>query len=293
MMLMWKDTGSDMRISIASGKGGTGKSSVSVSLAAWLADSGQPVALYDCDVEEPNCHLLLPEMEMKEAPLDVSVPGLTDPDSCTECGKCAQVCRFNALAAIKTKPLIFPELCHSCGGCLLACPVEAISWIPYVPGKVRQSRNENLHLIQGVMNIGEAQATRVIKKLLSITVDEDIQIMDAPPGTSCSFMETVTSSDFILLVTEPTPFGLHDLKLALEAAKPLGIPYGIIENKAEEDVTLIRDFCRESGHPLLLSIPYSRDIAETYSRGESPFLNQKEVLEGFSGLMKKIRSRSA
>ncbi len=290
---MWKPIGSDMRIAIASGKGGTGKSSLSVSLASHLAESGESVALYDCDVEEPNCHLLLPETAQNEQDIVIDVPGLTDPESCVECGKCARVCRFNALAALKTRPIIFPELCHSCGGCILACHRESLSWTDYKPGKVRTSRFGGLRLIQGVMNVGEAQATRIIHKLLEVPPEREIQIMDAPPGTSCSFMETVTSSDFILLVTEPTPFGLHDLKLALEAVVKMGIPYGIVENKSEEGVNLIKEFCTAEGHPLLLSIPYSRKIAETYSRGKKPFSDDPGISESLGRLFSEIRRRIA
>ena len=290
---MWKVTGSEMKITIASGKGGTGKSSLSTSLASYLADTGQSVALYDCDVEEPNCHLLLSERKYSERELSIKIPGLSDPESCTKCGKCASVCRFNALASLKTKPIFFAELCHSCGGCILSCPHSCISWFSHSPAVIRESRQDNLRLIQGVMNIGEAQATRVIRELLKIPSDEEIQIMDAPPGTSCSFMASVGSSDFILLITEPTPFGLHDLTLALQAIKPLNIPYGIVENKAEDGVDLIRDFCRKEKHPLLLSIPYSRKIAECYSRGELPFRKLDEIREGFKTLMNAVRSSCA
>ncbi len=282
-----------MKIAIASGKGGTGKSSLSVSLASFISRTEGSVVLYDCDVEEPNCHLLLPESLREESPMTVQVPGLTDPGSCTECGKCARVCRFNALAALKTKPLIFPELCHSCGGCLLACPEGSLSWVDYTTGKKRRSRIEGMNLIQGVMNVGEAQATRVIRELLKEPVKEEMVILDAPPGTSCSFMETVSSSDFILLITEPTPFGLHDLTLAVEAILPLGIPYGIVENKAEQDVDLIKEYCREGAHPLLLSIPYKREIAETYSRGEIPFHTLPYLSEKMRELLSEIRRLTA
>lgn len=279
-----------MRIAIASGKGGTGKSSISTSLAAHLAENGTPVALFDCDVEEPNCHLLLNRIQKSGTPIPVKIPALTNPEECTECGKCAEVCRFNALASFKTKPLFFPELCHSCGGCILACPHKAISMIDHNPAVRRSSREKGLRLIQGVMNIGEAQATRVIRELLKTPVSEEIQIIDSPPGTSCSFMATVSISDYIILVTEPTPFGLHDLKLALEAIESMKIPYGIIENKAEQDVTLIQDFCREKGHPLLMSIPFSRGIAENYSHGRLPFYNQEAIQQRFGQLVNQIRS---
>ena len=290
---MWKGTGFKMRISIASGKGGTGKSSLSVSLASYLTENGTSVDLYDCDVEEPNCHLILPERKQSEEKLSVQIPGLTDSDSCTECGECAVVCRFNALASIKTKPIIFPELCHSCGGCIMACPHSCISWVKHEPAVVRESEENGLRLIQGVLNIGEAQATRVIRKVLKIPPEKDIQIIDSPPGTSCSFMASVGSADFILLVTEPTPFGLHDLKLALAAIRSLNIPYGIIENKAEEGVDLIQEFCTREGHPLLMSIPYARDIAEHYSRGETPFHQRNDVTRGFELMMNRIRRESA
>ena len=282
-----------MRIAIASGKGGTGKSSLSVSLASLLSRTEGGVTLYDCDVEEPNCHLLLPGILPDESRISIQVPGLSAPDSCSECGKCARVCRFNALAALKTKPLIFPELCHSCGGCLLACPENALSWVQYYPGIIRKSRVDGIELIQGVMNVAEAQATRIIRELLKEPGKEDIQILDAPPGTSCSFMETVGSSDFILLITEPTPFGLHDLTLAVDAIAPLGIPYGIVENKSEAKVDLISEYCRQGGHPLLLSIPYKREIAETYSRGEIPFHEIPGIAEGLKRLIAEIRRLTA
>lgn len=282
-----------MKIAIASGKGGTGKSSISTSLAAFLAENGTAVALFDCDVEEPNCHLLLTRTKTAEEAIPVKIPALTAPEKCSECGICATVCRFNALASFKTKPLFFPELCHSCGGCILACPHDAISMVEHIPAIKKDSIEEGLHLIEGVMNIGEAQATRVIRELVKTPVSEEIQILDSPPGTSCSFMATASICDFLILVTEPTPFGLHDLKLALEAIETMNIPYGIIENKAEEGVNLIKDFCSETGHPLLMSIPFSRGIAENYSRGKLPFYNQEKVQKGFGKLMNQIRSECA
>ncbi len=282
-----------MKIAIASGKGGTGKSSISTSLAACLAENGTPVALFDCDVEEPNCHLLLNRTETVNRDIPVQIPALTAPDKCTQCGICATVCRFNALASFKTKPLFFPELCHSCGGCQLACPQNAISMVEHIPAQSRDSIENGLHLIEGVMNIGEAQATRVIRELVKTPVSEEVQILDSPPGTSCSFMATVSICDFLILVTEPTPFGLHDLKLALEAIETMNIPYGIIENKAEEGVTLIQDFCRDDGHPLLMSIPFSRNVAENYSHGKLPYYNQTEVQKGFEQLLNQIRSECA
>ena len=254
-----------MIISIASGKGGTGKTTVATNLALVLGDR---VELLDCDVEEPNAHLFLkPQIDRTEQ-VDTPIP-LVDEAKCTFCRKCAQICRFNAIAVVGRKVLVFPELCHSCGGCVAVCPEGAITEIGRELGTVNYGHRNGIKFINGRLRVGEAMSPPLIKRVRAARDPERITLIDAPPGTSCPVIAAMNGADFILMVTEPTPFGLHDLKLAVEAVRLLGIPSGLVVNRADIGDDKVFAYAREEGLPVLLTIPFERGIAEAYSRGET------------------------
>ena len=254
-----------MIISIASGKGGTGKTTVATNLALVLGDR---VELLDCDVEEPNAHLFLkPQIDRTEQ-VDTPIP-LVDEAKCTFCRKCAEICRFNAIAVVGRKVLVFPELCHSCGGCVAVCPEGAITEIGRELGTVNYGHRNGFKFINGRLRVGEAMSPPLIKRVRAARDPERITLIDAPPGTSCPVIAAMNGADFILMVTEPTPFGLHDLKLAVEAVRLLGIPCGLVVNRADIGDDKVFAYAREEGLPVLLTIPFERGIAEAYSRGET------------------------
>lgn len=274
-----------MRIAVASGKGGTGKTTLSVALALTLAQNRR-VCLLDCDVEEPNAHLFL---SLPIEPRPATVPSfLFDREKCSGCGACARACRFNAIAALKSGPLFFPEMCHGCGGCLLACSEGAISETRRENGVLQEASGDNLRLIYGLLNVGEAMAAPLIRSVREAAADEELCIIDAPPGASCAMLAAVADCDYVIMVTEPTPFGLHDLKLAVEALKECGLPHGVVVNRHEDGVSLIRDYCRESGVNLLLEIPHRREIAEGYSRGVPLTQSYPEVVPQLQGLFSRL-----
>lgn len=254
-----------MRIAIASGKGGTGKTTVAVNLACVLADNGQTVQYLDCDVEEPNGHIFLrPEITATE-PVGIPVP-VVDEKKCTGCRKCAEVCQYHAIAVLK-KPLVFAELCHGCGGCALVCPEGAIREENRTIGVVETGRADRVGFAQGRLNVGEPMAPPLIRAVKKKAIAEGVAIMDAPPGTSCPVVATVRDADYVLLVTEPTPFGLNDLRLAVEMIRQLGVPHGVVINRADSGDRRVRDFCMAETIPILLEIPDDRRVAEAYSRG--------------------------
>lgn len=254
-----------MKIAVASGKGGTGKTTLSVALALVAP---QPVMLLDCDVEEPNGHIFLKLDAMGTEPVTVLVPEV-DAGACTACGACMRLCRFNAIISLGSKALVFPELCHSCGGCARVCPSGAISEIPQRIGTIDSGTVEHVTLVQGRLDVGHAMATpliRAVKRHAGLAMPT---ITDCPPGTSCPMITAVRGADFVILVTEPTPFGLHDLTLAVETVRSLGIPFGVIVNRSDTGDSRVADYCLHEEIPVLLSIPENRRAAEAYSRGES------------------------
>lgn len=251
-----------MIISVASGKGGTGKTTVALNLALSLTN----VQLVDCDVEEPNCHLFLPFQERKKIPVCIPVPRVNR-NQCTYCGKCAEVCQFNAIAVIKDQMLIFPELCHGYGGCTLLCPMEAIEESPREIGYVQEGLFNALLFVQGVLNVGEPMPAPIIRKEKKFITRDKTVILDCSPGTSCPVIEGVRGSDFCLLVTENSPFGLNDLELAVEMVKALGIPMGVFINRADLGDGRVKEYCQKEGIPLLGELLHDRRIAEVYSRG--------------------------
>ena len=275
-------------IAIASGKGGTGKTTVAVHLAATLATRGRAVQYLDCDVEEPNGHLFLkPAIEASES-VGIPVPTV-DAALCIACGKCAEVCEFNAIAMLK-KPLVFPELCHGCGACMLVCPVGAIREEPRVIGAVESGRAGDIGFVQGRLNVGEPMSPPLIRAVKAKRNPDAIALLDAPPGTSCPVVTTVRGADLVLLVTEPTPFGLHDLSLAVATLRPMGLPLGVVVNRADGDPR-VQDYCRDKDIPLLSELPDDRRVAETYARGELLFDRLPEWRGFFAALWYQIETR--
>lgn len=276
-----------MQITIASGKGGTGKTTVATNLAATAARDGRQVHLIDCDVEEPNCHLFVnPEITNRET-VTVSVP-VIDEKRCTGCGECAAICQFNALACLAHSVMTFPELCHSCGGCWLICPEQAISQGAREIGVLEQGRASGFDLTQGILNIGEAQVPPLINQVKAKGNGSGLTIIDAPPGTSCPAIAAIRGSDFVILVTEPTPFGLHDLTLAVETVRVLGIPFGVVINSDGIGDDRVHRYCQDEEIPLLCSIPHDRHIAEAYAAGILAVDAVPEILTTFQELNNEI-----
>jgi len=272
-----------LRVAIASGKGGTGKTTVATSLAALLAESGQAVAYLDCDVEEPNGHILLaPQLDWRRT-VSLPVP-VVDPARCQHCGACQSACRFSAILALPTQVLTFPSLCHGCGGCTLVCPEGAISGGGRPVGGIGGGKAGPLAVLQGRLNVGEALSPPVIRELLAAAPAEHLLVLDAPPGTACPLVETLKGADLALLVTEPTPFGLHDLRLAVAAVRTLGLPVGIVLNRAGRGEDALRAYCEAEGLPLLMEIPEDRCLAEAYSRGELAIAAQPALRAAFRNL---------
>jgi len=284
-----------MIISVASGKGGTGKTTIAVNLALALAkDREKNVQFLDCDVEEPNAHLFLKPVITSSESVEIPVPKIDD-EKCNYCGKCAEVCVFNAIAVTKNKVLVFPGLCHGCGACTLFCPEKAITEEGNEVGVLEEGKAGSINFTHGRLNIGEPMAPPIIRKIKKrakkdgITGENNditshhITLIDAPPGTSCPVIESIKDSDYTILVTEPTPFGLHDLILAVEVLQKLKIPHGVVLNKCD-----IGDHCKKNDIPLLLSIPLDRKIAVAYSKGIPIVKINSSYEQKFIQLFKKI-----
>ncbi len=282
-----------MRIVVASGKGGTGKTLVATSLALVASERGR-TTLLDCDVEAPNAALFLkPELNRKVAAISL-IPEV-DASLCTLCGRCGQVCQYHAIAVLPQKVMVFREMCHGCGSCAVNCPENAIREIPFSIGALEFGHAGAMAFGQGTLRVGEAMATPVIRQLKKqaakiVVHDGDTVILDSPPGTACPVIEALRGADFALLVTEPTPFGLHDLKLAAEVARDvLHIPTAVVINKDGVGDQGVESFCREAGIPILMRIPLDRRIAETYSDGRPLIQALPEYRPAFEGLLARIR----
>ena len=277
-----------MIISVASGKGGTGKTLVATSLALSLKEKYR-VQLLDCDVEEPNDHVFLkPVFTHKEA-ASVPIPEV-DEDRCTYCGRCAEVCAYNAIAVVKQKVLIFPDLCHGCGACSYLCPEKAISEKANEIGVIEKGYADSIDFVQGRLAIGKAMAPPIIRKVKELIDNDRVAIVDASPGTSCPVMEAVKDSDFCLLVTEPTPFGLNDLILAVEAVRQLGIDCGVVLNRVGVGDSKTEEYCRKENIPIMLTIPLDTEIAYLYSRGITLVEGMPQWKNKFLELFDKIRA---
>ncbi len=282
-----------MIVAIASGKGGTGKTSLAVNLARTLETTyALPVQLLDCDVEEPNAHLFLASTPLDEETIHIAVPDF-DPDQCDACDKCVEFCQFNALASVGRTPLLFPELCHGCGGCMLVCPQDAISEKDYRIGVVKTTRTGNITLKSGCLDVGVSLASTLVHALKERLEDGITTLLDAPPGTACQSVATLRGSDFVVLVTEPTPFGLHDLTLAVDTVRALGLRFGVVINRVGVGDDRVQRYCAGEDIPILLEIPDDRRVAEAYSRGELIIDALPEYREYFVRLWQAIESRAA
>ena len=278
-----------MIISVASGKGGTGKTTVATNLALSVET---PVRFLDCDVEEPNAHLFIhPDFERNET-ITTPVPKV-DEDKCTLCGKCAEICQFKAIVVIGETILTFHELCHSCGGCMEACPENAITEVGRDLGIIERGHRNGLEFIHGRLRVGEAMSPPLIRKVRAFTQPDTLTIIDAPPGTSCPVIAAMKGADFVLLVTEPTPFGLYDLKPAVGAVKILGIPCGLVINRADMGDDKVKEYAYEKDLPILMEIPFDRRIAEAYSRGKALVDVLPEWKEKFLELYRGIEKIAA
>jgi MinD superfamily P-loop ATPase len=284
-----------MIIAIASGKGGTGKTTVATSLALSIAgdesgNRGNPLFL-DCDVEEPNAALFLKPTLTSREEVGILIPQV-DPDKCAYCGRCAEVCVWHAIAVVGEKVLIFPELCHGCGSCTLNCPEGAISEVLNVMGTLESGSAGPVDFAQGTMDVGQAMSVPIISQLKKQhlpAANNHVVILDAQPGTSCPVVETMRGVDFVLMVTEPTPFGLHDLRLAVQVARDeLGLPVGVVVNRDGVGDAGVDEYCAAEGIPILMRIPLDRRIAEAVSDGKSLVEELPEYRRAFQDLYEQL-----
>lgn len=255
-----------MRIAVASGKGGTGKTLVATSLAISLAEQKKPVQLLDCDVEEPNAHILLKNKPNAEETVFLPIPQV-DYGLCQYCGKCAEVCQFNAIALMKRTLVIFPDVCHSCGGCWHLCPADALKPVAREVGTVEMGQSDPIKLVSGRLKLGTHISPPVVKAVREKEDPASIIIIDGPPGSSCPVMTAVAGTDYCILVTEPTPFGLNDLVLAVEMLRVLGVPCGVVINRDVPGQDIIDRYCEMQGLPVLMRIPLQTQIARAYAKG--------------------------
>ena len=279
-----------MIIAVASGKGGTGKTTIATSLALALSSQNVDVSFIDCDVEAPNAHIFLRPSFHERREVHLLIPQV-DEQKCTACGRCAEVCQYNAIVVLAGKTLVFNELCHGCGSCSLECPEHAISEIPEELGVLEASAASNgIAFARGLLDVGKPMSVPVIRQLKKWRPANppSISIWDCPPGTSCPVVESIRGTDYLLLVTEPTPFGLHDLKLAAELANVLKVPAGVIVNRDGIGDTQVAEFCMQADFPILMRIPLDRDISAGIARGKTLIDIRPEYLEPFLDMYTKI-----
>jgi MinD superfamily P-loop ATPase len=253
-------------IAVASGKGGTGKTTVAVGLALALSTRLDRLQFIDCDVEEPNADIFIKPVMDGGGPVNLEVPRV-DNEKCTGCGQCQEICEFNAVAVVKGQAIVFENVCHSCGGCALVCPEKAISEEPRTIGEIERGARDNIDFMRGVLRVGEAMATPIIRALRGEAREGVVTIMDSPPGTACPVIATVQGADYALLVTEPTPFGLYDLDMMVQVVRELGVPCGLVINKDDDWSRHIREYGSKNDIPVLMTVPFSRDLAVLYSKG--------------------------
>jgi MinD superfamily P-loop ATPase len=279
-----------MIIAVASGKGGTGKTTIATSLALSLSKQEISLLYLDADVEAPNSHLFLKPRFQHTLETSVLIPAV-DQEICTLCGKCAEACQYHAIAVLGQKVLVFPQLCHGCGSCTLICPPAAITEVPNVIGVLESGTSQaGFTFAQGLMNVGEPMAVPIVRQLKKWAdpKPEQVVIIDSPPGTSCPVVEAVRGADFLILVTEPTPFGLHDLELALQIADELSIPAGVIINRDGIGDQTVDALCSQAGIPVLMRIPFDRKVAEGIACGKTLLDVHPEYQPVFEKLISQI-----
>ncbi len=261
-----------MVISFASGKGGTGKTTIATNFALYVSQEikTHTIQFLDCDVEEPNAAIFLKPHLRNSMSVSIPVP-VVDMTECTYCGTCSEVCKYNAIAVVKHDVVVFPELCHGCGGCMLMCPEQVISETPRQIGEIEEGNAGAIEFVQGRLKIGEPMATPLIRDMKKYAYNQPsnsrITIIDVPPGTSCPVIEAVRDSDFSVLITEPTPFGLNDLVLAVETLRKLSIPFGVVINRDGVGDSGVEDYCQKKSIPILMRMPMDKKIAIAYSKG--------------------------
>ena len=281
-----------MRLAIASGKGGTGKTTVAANLAVYLSSLDKRVSFVDCDVEEPNAHFFLQPRWSREETQTVPVPSI-DEEACLgeSCRKCIAECRFNALIWMVRSVLVFPELCHSCGLCEYICPANAVSFTTRDIGTLRLGQGKGAHLSGGLLRIGEAMAPPLIRKVKAAAPAGDVQIVDAPPGSSCPVIESLEGADYVILVAEPTPFGLFDLRIAAELMRKSKHPFGVVINREGMGDEQTERFLEAESIPVLARFPYSPEAATSYSRGELLIETQPGFRELYDQLWSALQAR--
>ncbi len=280
-----------MIVAVASGKGGTGKTTLAVNLAMSAARSGRAVRLLDCDVEEPNCALYLRPEIARTAPVHVPVPVL-DEALCQECGACSRICEFHAIAYFGHKPSLFPDLCHGCGGCMLVCPTGALSERGLEIGVVEEGARGACELVQGRLLVGKPMSPPIIREVRARVRPGVLHVLDCPPGNSCPLVASLRGVDFVVLAAEPTRFGVHDLGLVVETLRQIGLPFGVVLNRDAPDERLLTEYCRREGVDILARIPDDRRIAEAGSRGEVLVEALPELQQVFEDLWTAIRARA-
>lgn len=281
-----------MQIAVASGKGGTGKTTIATNLASSIARIGQDVQYLDCDVEEPNGHIFLKPDIKETQKITIGVPEVDD-NLCNGCGKCGQLCQYSAIICLKDKAMTFEQLCHSCGGCELVCPTGAIKEKQIEIGFVDLGIAGDVKFGQGRLKIGDVRSPALIKKVKEHAANNGTVLIDAPPGTSCPVIEAVKRVDYVLLVTEPTPFGLNDLQLAVEMVRELGICFAVVINRCDIGDDRVVRYCQQQDIEILLEIPNDRLVAEAYSKGIKIIDAIPGYEEKFLQLYEKISTRAA
>lgn len=273
-----------MKIAVLSGKGGAGKTFVAVNLAA----AAERAAYIDCDVEEPNGRLFWKPDDVRSTPVNTLLPDF-DAGKCTGCRKCVYFCRFHALLYIKGKPMLFPEVCHSCSGCMIACPEGAISEAPKQIGVLEEGRHGNVKVVTGVLNPGEASGTPLIREALKKA--EGLTVIDCPPGSACSVMESIMDADYCVLVAEPTAFGFHNFQMVHELAALLKKPCGVIINKQAERYMPLEDYCHEKALPVLDRIDYDTELGKLLANNEIAAEKLPMYRDRFAGILAMIGGR--
>jgi MinD superfamily P-loop ATPase len=266
-----------LRIAIASGKGGTGKTTFAAGLAYALAEDSLSVAYLDCDVEAPNGHVFIkPEIAARYRVV-MPVPSV-DKSKCNFCGECSRACQYNAIAVLVDEVLVYPTLCHGCGACRIICPENAIVEQKHGLGYINSGAGYGITFWEGRLDVGQSLAPPITKALKKLYAEQDVTIVDAPPGSSCPVIEALGGCDYVVMVTEPTPLGLHDLELAHGVTKAMGIPCGVIVNRSDIGDQRVDEYCRRERLTVLKRVPHDRRIAETYARADLPGLVEGKLL---------------